>query len=250
MLNDVRYALRMLSKSRGFTLVAVVSLALGIGANTAIFSAVNTLLFRPLPAVEDPDRLAWMRRSLSYPNYQDFRDQNQVFSGLAAHQKVALTLSSGNDVELVQGQIVSANFFSVLGTQPVLGRTFLPEEEQPGAPAVIVLSHEFWKRSFNADPSVVGRTLPFNGLPFTVIGVAPQDFNGTEVGMVRDAWVTFAQHEQLLPRLNLKSRNVHVLGVLGRLKPGVGLRQAQANLQAVAERIAEVYPDQKLAGPI
>ncbi len=250
MLQDLRYALRMLAKSRGFTAVAVVSLALGIGANAAIFSAVNTLLFRPLPAVEDPDRLAWMRRSLSYPNYQDYRDQNQVFSGLAAHQKVAMTLARGNDVDLVQGQIVSSNFFSVLGTKPVLGRTFLPEEEQPGAPAVIVLSHEFWKRKFDADPGVVGRTVRFSGLPFTVIGVAPQDFNGVEVGMVRDAWVTFAHHEQLLPRLNLKSRNVHVLGVLGRLKPGVDLDQARANLQVIAERIAAAYPQQKLAEPI
>jgi predicted permease len=247
MLHDFRYAIRMLTKSPGFTAVAVLSLALGIGANTAIFSAVNTLLFRPLPAVEDPGRLAWMRTSLSYPNYLDFRDQNQVFTGLAAHQKVALTLTGSGGVELVQGQIVSANFFEVLGARPALGRTFLPDEEQPGAPAVTVLSHAFWKRRFNGDPGAAGRTIHFNGLPFTVIGVAPPEFNGVEVGMVRDAWVTLGQHEPLLPRLNLKSRGVHVLGALGRLKPGLSLRQAEANLRVVAGRIDRTYPDQEMS---
>lgn len=182
--SDIRYALRQLRRSPAFALVAVLTLALGIGANTAVFSVVNAVALRPLP-FPDPDRLVSVQSlnaqqaprpvSLSYPNFLDFRTQNQVFEQIACYRESSFTLSRLDRARQVDGEIVSWDLFSLLGVGLHLGRGFLPEEEAPGA-RVLVLSHPLWQEQFGADPDIVGRSITLNGQPFAVVGVARQDF--------------------------------------------------------------------------
>jgi hypothetical protein len=190
---DLRYGARMLLKAPGFAAVAVASLAIGIGANTAIFSVVDKLLIRKLP-VDEPDRLVVVSASRgagvstmsNFPDFVDYRDRNEVFDGLVCYTQRALTLSTGDQADRIQGMIVSGNYFTALRVQPALGRSFLPEEDRtPGAHAVVVLGYGLWQRHFGADPSVLGRRVSLNGSPFTVVGVAPPDFNGTVAGVPR-----------------------------------------------------------------
>jgi len=186
---DIRFGLRSLRKSPGFTAVAVLSLALGIGANTTIFSYVNALLLRPPSAVAAPDKLRALWNCLpdgqylqfSYPDYVYYRDHSQVFSGLVAYSSDPERVSwkAGGETELIMGQLVSGNFFSVLGVKPNLGRAFLPEEDQvPLRNPVVVLNHKFWQQRLGSDLRVIGRTLIFNGNSFSVVGVAPPHFDG------------------------------------------------------------------------
>src|SRR5919205_199918 len=242
--HDLRYGARTLWKNKGFTAVAVIALALGIGANSAIFSVVNTVLLRPLP-YKDSDRLVmvWEDNSkIGYPhdtpapgNYADWRDQNQVFEGMAATADVSLNLTGAGEPERFDGKRVSANFFSLLGVEPRLGRGFMPEEDAPGANKVVVLSHGLWQRRFGSDPGVVGKTITLNGEGYTVVGVMPQGFQSLsdDVSM----WVPIAFTPQ-----QAANRNGHYLEVVARLKPGVTVERAQSEMSTLAARLQQQYP--------
>src|SRR5882672_4403954 len=229
LLQDLRYGARMLRKNPGFSLIAALTLALGIGANTAIFSVVNAVLLRPLP-FNDPERLVMVwnrgpeaaggdRTPLAVADLLDWRAQSRSFSEIGAFRYMMFNYSGGDSPERIQAAGVTANFFSLLEARPQLGRAFSPDEERPGAPRVAVLSDGFWRKHFAADPQVVGRTINMNGASLTVIGVAPAalDFPSREV----ELWTAL----QLQPPTR---RGPYFLTGLARLKPGVGLDQARA----------------------
>jgi putative ABC transport system permease protein len=252
---DVRYGIRMLARSPGITIVAVLALALGIGANAAIFSGVNAFLFRPLP-VPEPDQLVrpfevtedrGSTASFSYPDFADYRDQSKLFEGLVAEDMMQAAVSSENQNDVVWGQVVSGNFFDVLRVKPVLGRTFAPDEDRtPGAQAVVVIGYGLWRRRFASDPNIVGKTIELNNRAYNVIGVVPESFKGTKFGLALDFWAPMMMEEELghSPKL-LSDRNSHWMNVLGRLKPGVTREQASAEMSAMAERLNQVYPDDR-----
>jgi macrolide transport system ATP-binding/permease protein len=250
MLHDIKYAARLLVKSPGFTAVAVLSLALGIGANTAIFSLVNAVLLRPIP-VQEPGRLATVFMTdarnpgtlpLSHLNYKDLRAQNQVFTEMAAFTFAQVNWSNGNASEQILLQVAAGSYFSVLGTQPAIGRGFAPEEDVKATP-VIVLSHGFWERSLGRDPSIVGRTLTINRTPFTVIGIMPDGFTGTFLGGNPAGWVPMAMHDVVQPNFDwYEQRRGLFLFAFGRLKPGVGVDQAAANLRGLFAQLEQAYP--------
>jgi predicted permease len=255
---DLRYGIRMLLKSPGVSIVAVLVLALGIGANTAIFSGVSAFLFRPLP-VPEPDRLVRALEvtddrggsdDLSYPDYVDYRDQNTVFEGVIAESIIQAAISDQKQNDVVWGQVVSANYFDVLRVTPMLGRTFAAEEDKtPGAAAVVVLGHSLWQRRFGSDQNIVGKTVDLNGRAYNVIGVAPPSFKGTKFGLSLDFWAPMMMVEELdrSPRI-LTSRNSHWMNVLARLKPGVSRDQAAAEMSAIAQRINQAYPNARTNG--
>ena len=241
---DLRYAARMLVKNPGFTAVAVIALALGIGANTAIFSVVNTVLLRPLP-YKDPERLVMVfedSRAHGYPrdaptaaNYIDWRDQNQVFESIAAVAGASFNLTGVGDPERLVGYRVSASVFPMLGVSPQLGRWFTPEEDQAGANPVVIMSHRLWQRRFGGDPNIVGKSLTLSGRSVTVVGIMPANFGiHTEE---EELWapIAFSQEEQ-------QNRSAHFLDVMARLKPGVTLPQAQAEMSTIATRLQQQYP--------
>ncbi|UCD23745.1 MAG: ABC transporter permease, partial [Gemmatimonadota bacterium] len=250
---DVRQAARVLSKHWSFTLVAVITLTLAIGANTAIFSLVNSLLVRPIP-VAAPDRLVTVFTSqlggrlhgnTSYPDYLDYREQNDVFSGLVAHMYAPMALTGSDVPDVVWGQLVSWDYFSVLGVEPPLGRAFLPEEDETlGAIAVAVLSHSTWRDRFGSDPEIVGRTIRINDYPFTVIGVAPEGFSGLASILEPALWSPLAMAERALPWTpNIESRVDPWLQLAGRLRPGVTEQEAQASVDVLAANLAAAHPE-------
>lgn len=250
MIHDIQYGLRMLVRSPAFAAVAALSLALGIGANTAIFSLVNILLLRPIPVAEPAQLVSVFTTDqrnpgnlpLSHLNFKDLRDQNQVFTGMAAIGFAQVNWSTGSEAEPVQVQVVSGNYFSLLGAQPVLGRGFLAEEDEKPTP-VAVLSHGFWERSFGSDPSIVGRILTLNRTPFTVVGIAPKGFTGTLLGGGPALWVPMSIHDVVQPNFNwYETRRGLFLFAFGRLKPGVSLDQARANLKTVFAQLEQAYP--------
>ena len=250
MFHDIRYAVRLLVKSPGFTAVAVLSLALGIGANTAIFSLVNAVLLRPIP-VQEADRLATVFMTdtrnpgnlpLSHLNYKDLRSQNQVFTDMAAFTFSQVNWSNGTASEQILLQVAAGSYFSVLGTQPAIGRSFAPEEDTRPTP-VIVLSHGFWERSLGRDPSIVGRTLTLNRTPFTVIGIMPDGFTGTFLGGNPAGWVPMSMHDVVQPNFDwYEQRRGLFLFTFGRLKPGVSVEQAGANLRTIFAQLEQAYP--------
>ena len=242
---DLRYGLRTLIKNPAFTIVAVIALALGIGANSAIFSVVNTVLVRPLP-YKDPDRLVMVWEDASkqgFPhntpapaNFIDWRNQNQVFEGMAALHRQSYNLTGSDEPERIDGRRVSANLFELLGVQPLKGRWFLQEEDQPGANRVVILSHRLWQRRFASDENIVGKTLTLNGQNFTAVGVMPRQF---EFPTREDQlWVPIG----LTPE-EAGVRTGHYLEVLARTKPGVSREQAQAEMNTIAARLEQQYPD-------
>lgn len=254
---DVRYGIRALFKNPGFTAVAVVTLAVGIGANTAMFSAINGLLLRPLP-VERGERLVSVYRTdvqsresgeLSYPDYVDLRDNGDVLSGVVGHKLTHVGLGSGRDATLVWGELVTGNYFDVLGVKPVLGRGFLPEEDRtPESHPVAVIGYRLWRERFGGDPAIAGRTVKINGHEFTVVGVAPESFNGTKFGLALDIWLPIMMHDQIRTGFAddnrvFEARGDHWLEVLGRLRDGVSVEQANAGLAALGSRLATDYPD-------
>jgi len=249
--NDVRYGGRLLVNQPGFTAVAVLSLALGIGANTTIFSVLNALLFQPLP-IRNVENVVFVYTSdfsgppygsSSYPDYVDFRDQTDVFADLVAASPTPLTLTATGVSEQAIGGMVTGNYFSFVGLEPALGRAFLAEEDRtPGTHPVVVLSHAYWQRRFGSDRGILGQTLQLNGQPFTVIGVGPERFSGHARILPVDLWVPMMMQPQLsLGRDRLTERGSRGLGVMGHLKPGVSPEQAQAALTHLAERLQEAH---------
>ena len=263
MLKSLRHALRLLIKSPGFALVSICSLAIGIGATSAMFSFADALLLRPLP-VPEPSRVAAVTTStgqlfagtaLSYPDYRDFRDANRSFDGLLAASTVSFGFKPDAKAlpKIAVGMYVSGNFFRTLGVQPALGRAFLETEDQAlGRDAVVVLGHDFWAHQMNANPSVVGSTIWLNSVPFTVIGVAPQGFTGIDQFVNQAMFVPLA----MAPRLGggsdniLEKRDVRWLTVKGHLKPGVTIAQASAELTSIWTRLAQVYPQTDRDHPV
>ena len=251
---DVRFGLRTLRKSPSFTAVAVLTLALGIGANATIFSYVNALLLRPPSGVVAPDNLRALWNRLpngqylqhSYPDYVYYRDHNRVFSGLAAYDSDPERVSwrRGGETELIYGQLVSGNFFSTLGVRPILGRAFLPEEDQvPLRNPVVVLNHKFWQQRLGSDLAVIGKTLTLNGHSFTVVGVAPAGFSGIEMIYEPDFWAAMMMQRQIAPEMDLLgNRTGYWLFVAGRPKPGVTPEQVQADLSILEKQLAQAFP--------
>jgi putative ABC transport system permease protein len=245
-LQDLRYGARMLLKKPGFTLIAVSTLALAIGASTAIFSIVNAVLLRPLP-FKDTDRLVAMWESnpqnkqneVSAANFIDWRNRNQVFEQVAALSYANVSLTGGDEPERLQGVTVTPSFFHALGAQARWGRTFLPEEEGPGAAPVVVLSHSVWQRRFAADPTLIGKTVTLNGIGRTVVGIMPPDFQlEFPINRQADLWLPRVFTPQLAA-----NRQAHFLYVFARLKPGVAIAQGQAEMGSIARRLAEQYPN-------
>jgi len=250
LLQDLRFGARMLLRNPGFTLIAVITLALGIGANTALFSVVNGVLLRPL-AYRDPDRLVWLSHKAAKPNqnaaispptFVDYRNQCQSFENLTALMYgTAFNLTGDGEPERLQGRRVSANFFDTLGVAPALGRGFLAEEDAPERNRVVVLSHGLWRRRFGADQNIVGRALRLNGQSFTVIGVMPAAFRW----QADELWSPLALGpENFTPR----SRGSEFLWIVARLKPRVTLQQAQAEVSGIAAQIVRQNPDAYPAG--
>ncbi len=254
MLRDLRYAVRMFRKNRGFVAVAVCSLAIGIGATSAIYSLAYAMLLRPLPVMK-PGRVvslnpvgnsvynAW--NGMSYPDYVDLRDRNRTFDGLVAdaYSFYGFAADPTTLPRMKFGMFVSGNFFRVLGVEPTLGRGFRDEDDRvPGRDALVVLSHDMWVSEYRANPSVIGRKLSLNGIDFTIIGVAPETFTGTDQFIRPALYVPFAMSPRLSDANNLNQRQVRWVMAKGRLKPGVGIPQAQADVTAIANVLRNTYP--------
>ena len=246
-IRDLQYALRTLRRIPGFTTVAVLTLALGIGANTAIFSIVNAVLLRPLPYA-DADRIMVLNESsgpgqdysVAFPDYLDWQKDNTVFEHLAATHKESRNLSGipGRDPERISGAAVTRNFFSVIGLGPEIGRTFTEDEDKAGAPPVVVISDRLWRRAFNADPAVLGRSITLHDQNYTVIGVMPPQVTSPQDS---DFWMS------MLRRSNngvWMQRFIHpMIYVWGKLKPGVTVEQARTEMKGIAARLEKAYPD-------
>jgi predicted permease len=255
MFQDVRFAIRSAMRNPALTSVIVISLALGIGANTTIFTLINAVFLRPLP-VNDPARLAQVftvmpkstaYQSVSLANYRDFRDNVPEFSGLVASQGIGANLVGGTEPLATGGQLVTGNYFQVLGVDAAVGRTFTPEEDATlGASPVMVINAGLWKRAFGSDPAVVGRTVTLNGFKFTVVGIMPAEFKGLQTLGNVDFWVPLAMHEQLVTgetaRTFYTARNSLVFQVVGRLQRGVTLARARESMKTMAKRLEERYP--------
>ena len=249
---DVRYGLRMLWKSPGFTLVAVVALALGVGANTTIFSFVNGLVLRPLAGVRAPEQLVAVYTSdyssglygaSSYPDYLDFRQQADAFQGLAAYGETVLNATGSDAAERLRGAYVTGNYFDVLGVGARLGRTLTPADDvTPGAHPLVVISASLWQRRFGADPSVIGKTLALDGRTYTIIGVAPESFRGLRLGAPPEFWIPLTMES---PE-TLSGRGNRGFELTGRLREGITPAQAQAQIAGIAARLAQAYPDTNL----
>jgi len=251
LLQDLKYGLRMLAKNPGFTAAAVLTLALGIGPNTAIFTVVNSLLLRPLP-VEQPDRLVAVFMTQkgndtynpsSYPDYLDLRDRNGMFSGVAAHFYWPMSLKTADRPQIVMGQVVTSNYFTVLGVKPFLGRAFLPEEnETPGGHPVAILSYRSWRNGFDSDPQIIGKKVLINDYPFTVVGVTPKGFKGLSA-LAPAVWVPVTMIRQVIPfPVSLTDRYDPWLLIVARLKPGVSKAQAAAAAKVLAANLNKEYP--------
>ena len=250
MIKDFRYGLRMLARSPAFTAIAVLSLALGIGANTAIFSLVNVALLRPIP-VRDASGLASVFMTdqrnpgnlpISHLNYKDLRDQNEVFSEMAALSFAQVNWSRGEAAEQIPVQVVSGNYFSLLGPQMSRGRAFHPDEDRKATP-VAVISHGFWERSLGSDPEIVGRTITLNRVPFTVIGITAKGFTGTVLGGNPSAWLPMSMHDVAQPGFDwYEQRRGLFLFTFGRLKPGVTIEQASANMRTIFASLEQAFP--------
>src|SRR5262245_19855233 len=249
LLQDLRYGARMLLKSPGFTLIAVITLALGIGANTAIFSLVNSILLRQLPFRQpellvrvDSRRLASGKYPFTLPDFIDYRDQNQSLSGIAAYTSWSANLADQGEPEQLQGLRISANAFELLGVEAVAGRVLAPGDDAPGQQHVVVLSYGLWRRRFGADPQLVGKKLTLNGASYTVVSVLPpQFFFPTGSVNVREAELAVPLAPDADPLRDVRT-STNFLRALGRLKPGVTREQAEADLTAVAQRLRQQYP--------
>ena len=249
MLQDIRYGIRMLLNRPGFTLIAVLTLALGVGANTAIFSVTDKLLLRSLP-VSDPDQLVlitsvsvsphFVSNSFSYPEFNEYRTQNNVFSGLLAFNRTELELTTGSGTERILSEYVSGNYFDVLGIRAARGRTFLPEEDQtPASQPVVVVSDAFTRKYFGAGQDPLGQKIMLNGFPLTVVGVAPARFTGMVLERPTELWVPVFMYPQLAQSKFIEKRSDRFMQLLGRVKAEVPTAQAEAGLDLLAQQIKE-----------
>ena len=260
LLRDLRYGLRSMSRAPAFSFFAILTLALGIGASTTVFTVVDTLLLHPLPA-RDPSRLVCLYTTevknqkqsggllpISYLNLKDYQASNTVFSGLGGFSPpMVMTLTEGTGSERFFGQLVTQSYVETLGLTPARGRFFLPEEiSAPGSAPVAVLSYSAWKLRFNGAADIIGRTLQINGTPFTVVGVAPQGFLGVSAVFGPDVWLPATMAQQVLPAPMqdvLRERGKPLFQTVARLKPGVSRSQAEASLQTLAATLRQEYPD-------
>jgi len=252
LIQDLRFGFRRLLKGPAFTIVAVLSLALGVGANAAIFSLINAVLLRPLP-ITDPSKVLSVQvvgkndslDAFSYPNYLDFRDRNEVLSGLLVYRFAPMSLSRERNNERVWGYEVSGNYFDVLGVPAVRGRMFSPEEDRArNASPVAVLSYGCWQRRFGADPQIVGKEITLNGHTFNVVGIAPEGFTGTEIIYTPEVWVPMMMADWIEPGSQwIESRGSGNIFAIGRLKRGVSVKQAEASLNLLAEQLGKEYPE-------
>ena len=255
LIHDLRYALRMLAKSPGFTAVAVLTLALGIGGNTTIFSWIRSVLLDPLPGAAHPERIValetlapsgeWL--PTSYPDFRDLRDHAKLMESMSVAEPMALAFGNDVSAERVWGELVSGNFFDLLQVRPKLGRFFVDAErdEAQNAHPVVVISDSFWKTHFQGDPAVAGTVVKINHHPFTIIGVAPENFHGSMSGLTFDLWVPATMYSQLtsLSDWFMRDRKTRMFRVLARLAPGVQIEQARSEMQALAAALAKEHAD-------
>jgi predicted permease len=250
MFQDIRFGVRIMFAQRGYTLAVILCLALGIGANTTLFSLVSAVLFRP-PVAAEPDRLVTVNRGrglappLSYPDFLILRERNDALAGFAASQYVTLNFGDGGQNELVLGEAVSANYFDTLGVHPVAGRMFLPEEDRaPGANPVAVISHNLWRNRLGGSPDSIGQSVALNGHRFTIIGVAPPGVGESVIPGAVGVWIPAMMLEQVAPgqRGSLQDRRSEQWGAIGRLRPGVSQAQAQAALETINRQIEQADP--------
>src|SRR6185295_13764970 len=252
LLQDIRFGLRMLLKSPSVSIVATIALALGIGATTAIFSVVNAVLMRPLP-FPDPDALmavfetdtqrGQIRGSHSYPNFLDMRTQNTVFERVASYHGADYILTGRGEPARLQGLVTTADLFPLLGVAPMLGRTFLPDEDKPSdSGRVAILSEQLFRKRFNSDPSILNQAITLDGRPFTIVGVMPASFEFPIQNDPVELWTTIAGDASGKEPVT-GERGAHFLRVIARLKPGVSQEQAQAEMETIGARLSQQYPD-------
>jgi macrolide transport system ATP-binding/permease protein len=253
LLQDIRFAARQMARKPGITVFAVLSLALGIGVNSSIFSLVNAVLLRNLPAVRPAELVdvyvgqkgEFRYATSSYPDYADLRTWNDVVSDLAAFNVTVATWDTGRRTELLFGEQVTASYFNLLGLRPVLGRTFLPEEDAiAGTHPVVILGQRTWRQRFGSDPKIIGRSLKLNGIHFTVIGVAPEQLKGSFPGVVSEFWVPMQMADAMDRTPTLASRGSRSLFLKARLKPGIPIAKAQAQFASLASRLRTAYPQE------
>ncbi|MGH9940489.1 MAG: ABC transporter permease, partial [Blastocatellia bacterium] len=261
LLQDLRYGARMILKYPVVSLVVALSIGLGVGANTMVYTWMESLILNPYPAVEDADRLVGLNTvnpdgsasgapPMSYPETQDWRERARSFEGLAVYRPTRLSLRAPTETtgEPVWSEFVSGSYFDVLRVRPIHGRTFLPDEERQAAP-VAVISHGFWKRRFNGDPATVGRRIQLNGIDTTIVGVAPPDFGGVRVGLAFDLWLPVTLQPQIEHDADrTKNRGDRWLQGFARLKPGVTVAQANAELNALALQISAANGESPATG--
>jgi predicted permease len=254
LLQDCKYGFRIIKKSPGFAAIAILTLALGIGANTTIFSWINSTLLNPVPGLSRPSEVVSLTLSkpgdnpfpFTYPDLEAMRDGQQSFTGIAACSFVQMSLKAENKPQRVFGMVASANYFDVLGVRPFLGRAFLPEEDsKPGGAPVAVIGYRFWQSHFAANPNIVGRTIEINEHPYTIVGVTPAEFQGSQTGVRTDIWVPIMMQGQLDPLGDLlhDHHQFWLLG-FGRLKHGVTLQQAQQEMTLRLKPEAKAYPEE------
>ena len=248
LLQDIRYGLRMLRKNPAFTLVAVLTLALGIGANTALFSVVNGVLLNPLP-YPHPEQLVslhaskpnFQHGSISYPNFLDWKKDNHTFSAMAVYRSLVFNLTGSGEAEQLFGQYITSDFFTILGTRPVLGRNFLPDEDRMGAPPLVMIGAGLWQRKFGSSPHILNKTITLNGSAYTVIGIVPGNFTlPVPYYQQADVYVGMGQFDKTA--LQHRDWGLGIHGI-GRLKPGITFVQAQADMATISHELALAYPE-------
>jgi|SRR5580704_2504029 predicted permease len=248
LLQDLRFSVRMLTKNPGFALLAILTLALGIGANSTIFSWINSTMLNPIPGATRTSELASVMKGeedeFSYLDYKDLRDSNQSFSGLAAYKMAAMDLTGSGRPERIWGTLASANYFDVLGMHPLLGRGFLPSEDQrPGGASVALISYRLWQTRLGGDSSVVGRSFEIDQHPFTIVGVTPPEFQGANTGLQSDIWIPVTMQQQIVSRYDrLSSRSNGWLELVGRLNRGHTIPQAQEEFNLLMQRLVRQFP--------
>src|SRR5579863_5308276 len=247
LVQDLRFGMRMLVKSPGFAAVAILTLALGIGANTALFSVVNGVLFNPLP-YPHPEQLVWLAESkpnfatgsISFPNFRDWQKDNHTFSGMAVYRSYNFNILGLGDAEQVHARFITSDFFSVLGVNPVIGRTFAPGEDDIGRAPIVMISEGLWRRKFNSSSDVLGKSINLDGTGYTIVGVTPASFDFS--GIFRDVDIYAPAGQWTNPLLSKRGAGLGMHGV-GRLKPDVTIEQARADMDRISSNLAAAYPD-------